>query len=613
MNITRLLILGLLLIPFRGWASCVAKSTGESLNGIVDLRFNCDTASRYEVEIRKGNTVVDRDHSWIGRYVNADKLEEGRYSWFFRPIPGEWLKGGDFYVRPPTRVIYANPSDNLQEKINEAGIQAPARLVLRSGTYSLGNCPAMNYCLHARGLKDVVIEGEGNVNFIISSPESAMIDLSQSRNVTLRNFSVDYDPLPYAQAKVVRTSGFNVDMKTVHGSPGLLDPHVVKAPHQRYRKWSKFIDPKLPGCARAGSKQFQDLRPKMIDTDLFRVSNILFYLNARVGDVLHQQARINSLPIVRAIKGQYLTVDKVTVYASPAGVVNMSSGNGLVVLDLQVLVKPGRFVSTNADILHAAGMTLGPWVENSVFWGGFDDFVNLRSKREDILNKHANRIELLSKDNIAIGDRIGFNHPQTGESYIRTVRAMGANMITLDGPVGNAKHAYPESTAAPLSAFRFNTFIGGLRHALLLRTHHSVVESNLFIHIPSTAIALENHAWWRGGPEGLYSSDLAIVGNLFVSNKACAISGGIRKVDRTFARNQRMMAGLRVINNRFQDTESGINLHHLVNSFVQCNQGAKIAIADSSNSPVLSGGNCSLTGNVGSTLTPPQFFRKRNK
>jgi hypothetical protein len=417
-------------------------------------------ASRYEIEIRQGNMVVDRDQSWIGRYVNADELKEGRYSWFFRPIPGEWQKGGDFNVRRPTSVIYANPSDNLQEKINEAGRQTPARLVLRSGTYSLGNCPAMDYCLYARGLKEVVIEGEGNVNFIISSPESALIDVSQSRNVTLLNFSVDYDPLPYAQAKVVRIRGFNVYMKTVHGSPSLLDPHVVKVPHQRYRKWSEFIDPKLPGRVRDGSKQFWDLRPRMIGANLFRVSNNrLFSQNVRVGDVLHQQARINSLPIVRAVKSQHLTVAKVTVYSSPAGVVNMPSGNGLIVLDLQVLVKPGRFVSTDADILHGEGMTLGPWVENSVFWGGFDDFVNLRSKREDIL-----------------------------------------------------------------------------------------------------------------------------------------------------ARNQRIMERLRVVNNHFQNTESGIHLHHLVNSYVQCNQGAEVAVVDSSNSPVLSGRNCSHAGTVGSTLTPSQFL-----
>jgi hypothetical protein len=342
------------------------------------------------------------------------------------------------------------------------------------------------------------------------------------------------------------------------------------------------------------------------------VHNKLFSLNARVGDVFHQQARINSLPIVRAFKCQHLTFAKITVYAGPAGVVNMPSGTGLIVLDLQVLVKPGRFVSTDADILHAEGMTLGPWVENSVFWGAFDDFVNLRSKRQDILKKHANHVELLGKTNTAIGDRIGFNNPQTGESYIRTVRALGADMITLDGPVGNTKHAYSESTAAPLSAFRFNTFIGGLRHALLLRTHHCVVEGNLFINIPSTAIALENHPWWRGGPEGLYSSDLTIVGNLFVSNKTDAISGGIRKVDHSFARNQRMMEGLHVVNNRFQDTESGINLHHLVDSYVQCNQGAKVAVVDSSNSPVLSGGNCPYTGTVGSTLTPSQFLSWRN-
>jgi hypothetical protein len=342
------------------------------------------------------------------------------------------------------------------------------------------------------------------------------------------------------------------------------------------------------------------------------VHNKLFSLNARVGDVFHQQARINSLPIVRAFKCQHLTFAKVTVYAGPAGVVNMPSGTGLIILDLKVLVKPGRFVSTDADILHAAGMKSGPWVENSVLWGVFDDFVNLRSMREDILYKRANHVELSNNDNIAIGDRIGFNNPQTGESYIRSVRAIDAEMVTLDGPVGNTKHAYPESTAAPLSAFRFNTFIGGLRHVLLLRTNHSVVEGNLFIHIPSTAIALENHPWWHSGPEGLYSSDLTIVGNLFVSNKASAISGGIRKVNRSFARNQRMMKGLRVIDNRFYGTESGIHLHNLVNSFIQCNQGAKVAVVDSSNSPVLSGGNCPYTGTVGSTLTPSQFLSWRN-
>ena len=55
--------------------------------------------------------------------------------------------------------------------------------------------------LRVRGAKDLVIEGSGTT-LVFSDREGTTWSFDSCRNITLRGFTIDYDPLPFIQGRI---------------------------------------------------------------------------------------------------------------------------------------------------------------------------------------------------------------------------------------------------------------------------------------------------------------------------------------------------------------------------------------------------------------------------
>jgi hypothetical protein len=206
-----------------------------------------------------------------------------------------------------------------------------------------------------------------------------------------------------------------------------------------------------------------------------------------------------------------------------------------------------------------------------------DDYVNLRPKPYRLVDRGHKSAKVAKAVSVSAGDRVILSNPETGETIAADVDAVSADGLTLklsENP-GSASFLYPYREAAPLTVFRYNTFLGGYRYGLLLRVIDSVIEGNFFDRLGAAAIALENHPWWKGGPEGLASERVRIVGNTVRHNRDedGAIFTGIRKANREYAGDVRGFFDIDIIANEIVDWQfNAISLRHAIGGQIACNQ-----------------------------------------
>ena len=92
---------------------------------------------------------------------------------------------------------------DIQAAINSSIANGVRLLLLPAGEYRLKKT------LNIANAHDLVIDGQG-VRLVfenaLSNSDSRGLSISSARGRTLKNFSVDYDPLPYTQGRVIATS-----------------------------------------------------------------------------------------------------------------------------------------------------------------------------------------------------------------------------------------------------------------------------------------------------------------------------------------------------------------------------------------------------------------------
>jgi hypothetical protein len=264
-------------------------------------------------------------------------------------------------------------------------------------------------------------------------------------------------------------------------------------------------------------------------------------------------------------------------------------------------------MSTNADTIHAPGMTLGPWVENDVFWGGMDDFVNLRSRALDVVSRTNHSVTLSTADHrVPVGDDVVVYRFSDGATVERKVTAVAGATLELDGDPGAGTRLYAYSQSAPRTVLRHNTLLGGKRYGFLLRTREAVVEGNVLDRLAGAAVALENHPW--RSDEGLASRDVRIVNNDIRDNRDAdgSIFAAIMKCDtatptgctRTIADVPRALRAIRVVGNDIENWQGrAIALHNGIDGSIQCNH------IGSNGSPTLTSGAVAVLVHASSSVS----------
>ncbi|MBQ9775938.1 MAG: right-handed parallel beta-helix repeat-containing protein [Lentisphaeria bacterium] len=225
--------------------------------------------------------------------------------------------------------------------------------------------------------KDLTIRG-GKNTVLICDRLVALFFLNGCKNVTLRDFAVDYDPLSFTQATVTK-----VDRKTnevfyrLHdGYPRLSAPYLVKHPMAFDSKTRKMkFGTKLVGCKS---------NKKISDSEGVLTYNKTPSLTP--GDMLVLNFRQDCVFKVRGM-AENLKFINLTMYSGPGGIIARQVVGEHLIKNCRAIrgERPAgaaeeRLLSLSADAVNYATGRKGPVVEGCEFSFIGDDSVNFHGR-----------------------------------------------------------------------------------------------------------------------------------------------------------------------------------------------------------------------------------------
>ena len=257
-------------------------------------------------------------------------------------------------------------------------------------------------------------EINGNGAQLINTTRGPTMTISRSSHVTVRDLTIDYDPLPFTQGTIAAfdKTAVQITVKVDAGYPD--DPAFLATITDGFFK----VMDRGTKALKAGARDFltpakvERISPGLIKVQLRWSANDCFpsQLPVAVGDTV---AITNGSAHAIVVDGSDATsfVD-VKLLASPGMGISENGGAGSMLLQ-KVSVVPGprpkgaaadRLVSTNSDGSHFIAVARGPSMEDCRFANTSDDAVNVHGFYYYVIEKPAARRYLLTpKWDIGLG------------------------------------------------------------------------------------------------------------------------------------------------------------------------------------------------------------------
>lgn len=380
--------------------------------------------------------------------------------------------------------------------------------------------------IELKNLSNIIIDGNDS-EIIIHNPLKGFLSIWKSNNIVVKNLTIDYDPLPFTQGKIVAIDikGKTFDFKIDDGFPSLTMKMFQEAP----RAWGMLMDPEIPGKLKDGapnyyaSKNFEELGERTFRIKMPGPRMLKFM---EVGDLYVHVARTNGSAVFKSNLSKNITFLNNTNYTSPAGTFNAVNMEEWNIIGHKVKLKKGRIHSANADCVHVNGGKFGPWIENSLFEGYSDDGVNFKNTKRHII-KQLSPTELIMKWQVVKGDVMRIYNPREGK-LIGTFTVIenkflgdGEMRVTLDKAVPVSLHvgdtkkhdiAYLDNQSNESFVIRNNTFRNARRYGVLIQASNGLIEKNIFENLSQSAITLINGVDWG---EGFIAHNILINQNIF--------------------------------------------------------------------------------------------------
>jgi hypothetical protein len=421
--------------------------------------------------------------------------------------------------------------------------EAPVEVVLEAGTYRVrhdnrrrGCCFPIHQAAH------LTVRGAGPATkIVIADPTLGGFQFGMGRQVTLRDLTIDYDPVPFCQGTIraVDVAAGHFDLEVEAGYPTPDGENFVKA-HEPYGKWGMIMDPATRRIRAGTPDHYMTPRWEHREGRVWRFFTAAEHYrrnleHMRVGDAYVHLARgFGSAVAAQGCDG--VRIENVTVHASPGLAVGLIGNRGeIVVRGLQVRFAPdsNRLLTTNADGVHCQQNRSGPVIEDCYFEGLADDAINIYAP-PNVLREIRSPTQWLVSPNCLIlpGDRLQVLDPQTG-ALRGQVRVVGggleqrAFLLMLDQPLAGAVAGADHRSADTLYnvdacgagfVIRRNHMRGNRRYGCLLRAGGGVVEGNLFEDTTGAGVVVTNEPDW---PEGPVPWGITIRGNRFLRGGTC--------------------------------------------------------------------------------------------
>ena len=433
--------------------------------------------------------------------------------------------------------VTASAAPSLRQELETALKNSTGEIRLSQPEYRLSEK------LMLRNLDGTVIDGNGAR--IVMTKLNEAIRLVDCRNVTLKNFTIDYDPLPFTQGVV---TGISPDLRRIHfrvdaGYPRLAPEYANRRIHV-FTPDGKFFKHDAPDV-------YGDI--EIISPELGICHADRPHKNVKPGDRLALDCRRDAA--VHLARCEKIRLESITVYSSPGLVFRARFGQGgdeLVNVKIARGPKPAgaqadRLLSSSADGVNFAYLRKGPRIVGCDFSFMGDDGVNLHSVALPVAQVvDADRFDTVRPDHaesfpevVRPGDRIRLLEPGTfaviGE---RTIRSFRLSPRGCDGETFRKYYSHrnfrkwtgyevtlepggPElkaglffdipAIAANGYEIRDNCFHDHRARGVRLMASDGVIENNRFERIKSAAIAVgAEYGYWR---EAGWVENILIRGN----------------------------------------------------------------------------------------------------
>lgn len=302
---------------------------------------------------------------------------------------------------------------DLQGFINSAIKEGNNEVTVPPGIYRIK--PERRQHLLLANLSDVTIIADG-VEMICTETTRA-VTIHNCQNVTIRGLTIDYDPLPYTQGRIIKMSEDKMahEIELFDGYPTSEKVQVFK--YEIFRSDTRTL--------RFGS--YHNFDVEKLDSKHIRVTKGENYRSnpfkpEEVGDIIAigiSDAPGGSIPhAVYSSECTNLRLEEITLYASNCFGFLESNCNNTTYLRCKIDRRPSetdlkerqgdRIRSLNADAFHSKHAAKGPSIINCTAKFQGDDCVNICGDYHMIMSCKGKELRVLAKHsmNIEVGNSV---------------------------------------------------------------------------------------------------------------------------------------------------------------------------------------------------------------
>jgi len=295
------------------------------------------------------------------------------------------------------------------------------------------------------GVKDFTLDGQGSTLWF-DTTEANGFQLARCHNLTFRNLVFDYDPLPFAQGRVVAIDekakrlrfaldeGFLESLRPLLANKGLLRIHAFYNEATRGRV--------IKNDWTAGFVSGRPIVP--LGNGLYERGFVVRYwppkaAGLEVGDAIALCPRWGGSGFAISYCDN-LRFENITMYAVGLGGTSdrfsaPAGGKGSVYESVRIMRRPNtrRLVSTNSDGLHVKSMGRGMAVTNCVFEGTTDDSLPVQTFNPLVVKQTGPTEVIIAQRSASLPILLGQGH--TIEFYdVKTLAPKGVARIVRIEP-----------------------------------------------------------------------------------------------------------------------------------------------------------------------------------
>lgn len=498
--------------------------------------------AEYKVEIATDqdfSNIIDRDRiANVARYVPAIGLAPGDY--FYRITYDGFHYIREFTISEVEHEIViplGSGMSEIREALDKAREQSSTLIKFETGIYELSAGDGTSI-FGIDETSHLIIDGQGSS--IIIKDLANLAKITHSKDITLRNFTVDYDQVYYTAGLIesVHEEGV-MELSLV---PDTVRPETNETIMSDHR--GPLYDPeRMRMVEGAPVALWMEENWKALGGDRYRLKlrDERFFDLVEPGMVYITTAR-HGAQGMQVYESANVTIADVTSYYFPGIGLLTNFADDLKLIRFNLLRREDRFlaVQNGGTNMHGA-RDIGPWVEGGRFENLGDDNHHIsslvhapiaqRAPNKVVINHQQAGIRYPAKSmHMRKGDRLAFfdrlsasmikeveiiNVVESGDNRTEITVSEDLPELTLGGQGDNfspleVAQIYNLSRSCGNFVFRNNEFIRGRRIGILAKSGPGLIENNRFEEIANGGVEIWNAPW-----EGLYGHDILIQGNYF--------------------------------------------------------------------------------------------------